>query len=124
MHHRGYSVFGPDRRQIRRADVVSRGQPWSIWLAGLIPAGRGSKGLGRPCAGVGLPVIPFANFRRAKKLGFAPLLKMPKDWLQGSQAAFSGCGVGDGMCEGGITRCRASERFCAADGCGWKNSGV
>jgi len=23
---------------------------------------------------------------------------MPKDWLQGSQAAFSGCGLGDGMC--------------------------
>ena len=63
-------------------------------------------------------------FAAQKKLGFPPLLKMLKDWRQGSQAAFSGCGVGDGMCEGRITRCRASERVCAADGCGWKNSGV
>jgi hypothetical protein len=64
--------------------VVSRGQ---CRLVGLIPAGRGSKGLGRPCAGLGLPDIPFANFRRAKFLRFAPLLEMPKDWREGSQAA-------------------------------------
>lgn len=66
-------------------------------IAVRFPPGRGSEGLGRPCAGLGLPVIPFANFGAQKNLGFVPLLKMPKDWLQGTLAAFSGCGVGDGM---------------------------
>jgi len=78
MHHRGYSVFGTDRRQIRRETVVRRGQPWSSWLVGLILEGRGSKGLGRPCAGLGLPVIPFANFGAQKNLGFPTFAKCPR----------------------------------------------
>ena len=83
-----------------------------------VSEGRGSKGPRRPCAGLGLPNIPFANFRRAKKFRFCPFLKMPKDWREGVLLAFSECGLGDGKQRRQITRCRASGRFCAADGCG------
>ena len=100
MHHRGDSVLGVDCRRFGRSGVVKRGRTWSSWPVGRFWQGRGSKGPRRPCAGLGLPVIPFANFRRAKFLGFPPLLKMLKDWREGVLLAFSGCGVGDGEQKG------------------------
>ena len=103
---------------MRRSSVVSLGQAWWMLARRSVLEGLGSKGLRRPCAGLGLPVIPFANFGAQKNLGFSPLLKMPKDWREGVLLAFSGCGVGDGEQRRQITRCRASGRFCAAGSCG------
>ena len=76
--------------------MVKRGQAWWMLARRSVLEGRGSKGLRPPCKGVGLRLIPFANFRRAKFLGFPPLLKMPKDWREGVLLACSGCGLGDG----------------------------
>ena len=80
--------------------------------------GRGSKGLRPPCKGLGLPRYTFRKFWRAKKFRICPPFKMPKDWREGVLLAFSGCGLGDGEQKRQITRCRASGRFCAVDGCG------
>lgn len=119
LHHRGDSVLGVD---CGRSGMVKRGQAWSgvVDAGSLVGSGRAGGARARADRVQVWDSASYLSqiFRRAKKLGFAPLLKMPKDWRKGTLAAFFGCVVWDGMCGGRITRCRAFERFCAAGGCG------
>ena len=100
MHHRGASHFGTDCKQIRRSSVVSLGQAWSTLACRSVLAGPGEQGPAPTVCRSGTPLIPFANFRRAKKFSICPFSKMPKDWREGTLAAFSGCGLGDGEQKG------------------------
>jgi len=67
-----------------------------------LPVGSWQAGGARACAHCAKvwdsPSYLSQIFAAQKNSGFPPLLKMLEDWRQGSQVAFSGCGLGDGMC--------------------------